>query len=140
MSPRKYESSAVVEFIVPRLDEDVPREKRIQAEREFEDGQREEIVADLRQAIRELIPGAQDDLTAWFERSDLRVVNIKGTDLFRILVTSRDKRLSRDIANLLAEHYLRNHKPRNNAKGPTIHQKAEIGVPADKEQADVEQD
>ncbi|MCX6874679.1 MAG: hypothetical protein NTW21_12865 [Verrucomicrobia bacterium] len=137
-STHEYESSALVEFIIPR---DVPFEKM----REYMDRQMEDILAEenLRQAIQELMPSAFDAIRQpFFEeaKNELKVEYLKGTDLVQIKVRSRDKRFSCDLANQLAERYLRNHKPKNGAKGAIIHEKAVIGVPVEKKKPDVEQD
>lgn len=142
MGKGHFESSAIVEVVFPRREVNAPQKPGPGPE--FMEKQREEILSDenLREAIQELMPGAVGDQAAFFEqvKKEIKVENIRGTDLLRIAVISGDKRFSRDLANRLAERYLKNHKPEEVGKEPIIHQKAEIGKPVEKKKKEVEQD
>ena len=140
MGMREYESSTIIE---PRKEENALHQKQVEPWPEFVKRQREEVVSDqnLREAIQELMPGAIGDQAPFFDqvKKGIKVENIKGTDLLKIAVISGDKRFSRDLANRLAERYLKNHKPEEGGKGPIIHQKAEVGTPVEKKKQEVEQ-
>jgi hypothetical protein len=143
MGMREYESSTVLQFIVPRMGEDVPLQERVEAGRKFMEKQRKEIGSNenLRIAIQELVPGAADEQADFFDqvKKGLKVEYIRGTDLMELVVTSGDKRFSCDLANRLAENYLKNHMPKEGEQGPIIHQKAVIGVPVEKKKQEIEQ-
>jgi len=149
MSMLEYESSAVFEPVPPRVfpraGDDMPEREQLEGERkfsEFIEKQRTEILSDrnLSEAIRELIPGEVGDQTKFFEQAkrELKVERIKGTDLLKIVVRSGDKQFSCDLANELADRYLKNHRPKEGDRGPIIHQKAAIGVPVEKEKEKAE--
>ena len=124
MSKREYESAAVIQLFV--------RPMNNAAQQEFFAQQMEKIIArdNLREAIQELIPGSEKGKDAILNqvKQGLKIEYVRATNLLKISVRAGNKQFSCDLANKLAERYLKNHKLLKGEEEPRIHQKAEIGV------------
>ena len=95
-----------------------------------------------RQALRNLVPDAIGDPNEILQRmnAEIKIEQIKGTDLIKVIVTSGDKRFSRDLANQLTDGYLKTRKKKRGEEGAILHQRAVLGKLIEANKKPVEQD
>lgn len=134
MSEHVYKSVAIIQ---PRMHLNLLHKmKGLPRPPEFFKRQKDEILSDINiaEAILELIPDDVGDQEAFFDqvKNGIKAEFLIGTDLMEITVASGDKQFSRDLANRLAERYLKNHSAEEAGKRPAIHQRAELGTLVEK--------